>query len=160
MKSWISCWKCLQAIVGSTFFTSFQSYIKVFFVSPTYCLLHKMHPINFILLLLAHLTLWNFVFFLFFFGWLTLKSNCFSYLFATEWRSFVSYGKHFSGFSFCIFLFLTLFFSILLLPINSLRFSFGFNAVIGWQLNIFLEIHLLLVNSSVFVSLWTKVILS
>ena len=51
---------------------------------------------------------------------------------------FVRYGGNFPDFSFCIFLlfFLTMFFSILLLPINSLRFLFRLNAVIGWQLNI------------------------
>ena len=49
---------------------------------------------------------------------------------------FVRYGENFPDFSFCIFLF---FFLTMLLPINSLRFLFRLNAVIGWQLNISLR---------------------
>ena len=47
----------------------------------------------------------------------------------------VRHGEHLPGFSFCICLFLTLFFTIWLLAINSLRFLFCLNAVIGWQSN-------------------------
>ena len=49
---------------------------------------------------------------------------------------FVTYGEHLSGFCFCIFLFLTLAFPVLLLPINSLWFLFRLNDFIGLKLNI------------------------
>lgn len=62
--------------------------------------------------------------------------------------------EHLPGFSFCICLFWHLFFSILLLPFNSLRFLSHLNAVIGWQLSIAFRDSFITSNSSVFQSFY------
>ena len=69
--------------------------------------------------------------------------------------TFVKHGEHFPGFSFHICLFLTLFFSVLSLSINSLRFWFCLNAVIVWKLIISFRDSCIASNTSnVFVSLY------
>ena len=78
-------------------------------------------------------------YFIYFFGLLTLKSSCFLYLLVTKWPYICQQWRAFSWFyfmylPFCIFL--LCFFLIFFLPINSLRFLFGMNVVIGWQSNI------------------------
>ena len=50
LKLCVSCWKCLQAIIASTFFTSFRRLfsllLKLVSDVPTHCLLHKCTPSN------------------------------------------------------------------------------------------------------------------
>ena len=93
-----------------------------------------MHFIKYITQLLAQLTLWNN---LYIFGVCRpLKVVVFRTCLQPSDLKFVRHGEHFPGFDFCVCLFLTFLFSILLLPINSLRFLFCLNAVLGWQLNI------------------------
>ena len=137
LKFWLICWKYLQTIIASTFFTSFRwlfsHILKLVSAFPTYCLLHEMHPIKYITKLLAQLTLWN-ILYIFLVCWL-LKTVFFRICLQKNDLKFVRHGEHLLGFSFCICLFLTSFFSILLLRINSLRFLFHLNAIIGWYLN-------------------------
>ena len=90
---------------------------------------------------------------IYFFGLLTLESSYFSYLQQIDLK-LVRHGEHSPRFSFWICLFLSLFFSILLLPINSLRFLFHLNTVIVWQLNIYCRDSLFWVRSNVFVLLY------
>ena len=73
---------------------------------------------------------------MYFFDLLIFKTSFFCICLQQSDLKFVRYGEHLPGFSFCNCLFLTLFFSILLLPINSVRFLFCLNAVIDWQSNI------------------------
>ena len=136
LKLWLFYWKFLKVIIASTFFTpfwlSFILVLKLVSAFPTYCLLHKMNSIKYKTYLLAQLTLWNILHT--FFGLLTLKSSLKVVCLQQSNFKFSRHGEHLPGFSFCICLFLTLFFSILLFPLNSLRFLFHLNAVIGWQI--------------------------
>ena len=132
LKLWLSYRKCLQAINPSNFLTSFQwlfsLILKLVSAFPTYCLLHKMHSIKYITYLLLQLTLWN-ILHIFLVCWL-LKVVFRACLQQSDLK-FLRHGEHLPDFSFCICIFLTLFFSILLLPINPLRLLFRLNAVIG-----------------------------
>ena len=63
LKLWLSCWKCLQAIIASTIFQScrwlFSVILKLVSALPTYWLLHKMRFIKYIMQQPAELTLQN-----------------------------------------------------------------------------------------------------
>ena len=123
LKLWLSCWKCLQAIIASTFFTFFRwlfsLILKLVSTFPTYCLLHKIHSIKYMTQLLAQLTFWNILYI--FLVCSLLKVVVFLTCLQQSDLNFVRHGEHLPCFSLCICLFLTLFFSISLLPINSLR---------------------------------------
>ena len=74
-----------------------------------------------------------------------LLHNC-KQIFCQTWRAFAWFYFLYLPF------FPTFFFSILLIAVTSLIFLLRLNDVISWQINGFLEIHLLLIISHVFVS--------
>ena len=122
---------------------------------PTYCLLHELHSIKYITKLLAEFTLWN-ILYISFVCWL-LKVVVFCTFLQQSDLTFVRNREHLPGFNFCNYLLLTLFFLTLLLPINSLSILFHLNDAIDCRL-ILLEIHLLLISSTVFRPLYWCVV--
>ena len=134
LKLWLSYWKCLQAIIVSTFLTPFRWLfslkLKLVSAFPAHSLLHKMHSIKYITKLLTRWTFWNILYI--FVVCSLLKVVVFRTCLQQRCLKFVRHGEHLSRFNFCICLVLTLFFSILLLPIDFLRFLFHLNAFIGW----------------------------
>ena len=123
-------YKCLQAIIALAFFTSFWWLFNLIlkFVStlPTYYLFCKMHSIKYTTQLLAQLTLRIFLY--------VFLVCCLLRILRAASHSFFRHEEHLPRF--CFGFCLTLFFSISLLPVNSLRFLFRLNDVIGWQLNV------------------------
>ena len=125
LKLRLSCWKCLQAIIASTLFTSFEwlfsLILKLIPAFPTFCLLHKMPSIKYITYLLAQLTLWN-ILYIFFVCWLLIAAVSRTCLQQSDLK-FFKHRKYFPGFSFRI-----------CLPISIPLFCL--NAVTHWQSNI------------------------
>ena len=93
LKLWLSFCKCLEAIIASTFFTSFRwlvsPILKLVSAFPTYCLLHKMHPIKYIT------TLWN-TLYIYLVCWL-VKVVVFCTCLQQSDLKFVRHGKHLAG---------------------------------------------------------------
>ena len=73
LKLWLSCWKCLQAVIVSTFSKSFRWLFSLMLTLvsafPTNYLLNKTHSIKYITQLLVQLTLWN-ILYIFLVWWL------------------------------------------------------------------------------------------
>ena len=133
LKLLFSCWKCLQTIIALNFSHLFDDY-SVLYKSLFLLFLNIAYFIKCMTWLLAQSKLWN-IFNSFLVCWLSKVVVSHACLQQSDLK-FVRHGDHLPGFSFCTCLLSTLFFSVLLLPINSLRLLFHLNDVIGWQLSI------------------------
>ena len=92
LKLWLSCWKRLQAIIASTFFSFFDDYSVLMFVSAfaRHCLLHELHQIY-------NVEVVKYLIYIFIGYWL-LKVVLRTCLQQSDLK-FVRYGEHLPGFS-------------------------------------------------------------
>ena len=137
----ISCWVRvsldLEAFVNWSIMVNFAYLLKLFKMFTSHYCVDFFH--NFSMIIQFYIKACFCFFYIFFITWNALH-QIYSVAVGNSLQQsdlkFVRHVNHLLGCGFCICLLLALFFSIFLLPINSLRFLFRLNVVTGWPLNI------------------------
>ena len=125
LKSWFFSWKCLDAnmVLEWGIFPSFSwlhsLILKAVSAYPKHCDLHRAGAIIFVKKLVCFLNL------------LTLGSWCCCNLVTAKFLLFQKHGNYFPGLKVLLFIFFTMSFSILLLPMSFLRYLLRLKAADG-----------------------------
>ena len=126
LKLWHFSWKCLHAhmVFGWGFFTSFlwlfRLILKVVSAFRRYCYLQNVHSIKYMTYTQKQLTSWKILYV--FWVCRILKVNAVMNWLQHRVLLFPKHWKHFPRIKVLLFILFTMFYSILLLPIGSLRF--------------------------------------
>ena len=128
-------WSFLRWVFFTLFLWLFSCILKAVSAFPTYCFLHNLHTIKYITNMMQKI---NFVKNVFWVCWL-LKVDVVVIWLQHRVLLFQKHGKHFPGFKVLLFIFFTMLFSILLLPMWSLRFLLSLKAATGLFWKVFFE---------------------